>query len=224
MAALVIVGNVVFATLAGFSLARLKWRGQKKILGIILATLLLRGGANIGSQFVPVKSLGFADSVYGFDVTRDAVDSRVSTTLRLSLLRAPRFPDPHTDQGPQTHRFGMMIGTSLEQATRAGSQLNAPHRVLTGSRPVEPLVTVDGGAVLSCVKLADDRSGDLIVRIYEPAGRRGRARIRVSGPFALRGEVDPLEAGTMGVPTDEDGTVVVAVDAFQVRTFRFERK
>ncbi|MEG2579104.1 MAG: glycoside hydrolase family 38 C-terminal domain-containing protein, partial [Glutamicibacter sp.] len=55
-------------------------------------------------RFVLAEEPGFGaalvnDSIYGFDVTRDAKDAAVTTTMRLSLLRAPRFPDPETDQG-----------------------------------------------------------------------------------------------------------------------------
>ncbi|WP_079125427.1 alpha-mannosidase, partial [Streptomyces lushanensis] len=41
------------------------------------------------------------DSTYGHDVTRTVrkSDAGTTTTVRVSLLRAPRFPDPETDQG-----------------------------------------------------------------------------------------------------------------------------
>ncbi len=40
------------------------------------------------------------DSTYGHDVSRTTRDSGgTTTTVRLSLIRAPRFPDPQTDQG-----------------------------------------------------------------------------------------------------------------------------
>ncbi|ERK72377.1 glycosyl hydrolase family 38 protein, partial [Leifsonia aquatica ATCC 14665] len=128
-------------------------------------------------RFVLVEEPGFGvalvnDSVYGYDTERSVADGEVTTTLRLSLLRAPRFPDPETDQGVQTHRYGLVIGTTLTEATQAGILLNQDARTLHGAQEVAPLVAVEGGALLSSVKLADDRSGDLVVRLYEPAGRR----------------------------------------------------
>lgn len=65
VAAIDVIGNIVFATLAGFALARLQWRGRKVILGLFLATLVLPGEATIISQFVTVKDLGLADSLVG---------------------------------------------------------------------------------------------------------------------------------------------------------------
>ncbi|PZE74819.1 carbohydrate ABC transporter permease [Curtobacterium sp. MCBD17_034] len=65
VAALDVVGNVVFATLAGFAVARLQFRGKKVVLGLFLATLVLPGEVTIVSQFVTIKDLGLADSLVG---------------------------------------------------------------------------------------------------------------------------------------------------------------
>ncbi|WP_220034485.1 carbohydrate ABC transporter permease [Curtobacterium sp. MCPF17_047] len=65
VAAIDVLGNIVFATLAGFALARLQWRFRKVVLGLFLATLVLPGEATIISQFVTVKDLGLADSLVG---------------------------------------------------------------------------------------------------------------------------------------------------------------
>lgn len=65
VAAIDVIGNIVFATLAGFAIARLRWRGRKVVLGLFLATLVLPGEATIISQFVTIKDLGLADSLAG---------------------------------------------------------------------------------------------------------------------------------------------------------------
>ncbi|PZE66543.1 carbohydrate ABC transporter permease [Curtobacterium sp. MCBD17_021] len=65
VAAIDVIGNIVFATLAGFAIARLQWKGRKVVLGLFLATLVLPGEATIISQFVTVKDLGLADSLVG---------------------------------------------------------------------------------------------------------------------------------------------------------------
>nr|WP_231974495.1 alpha-mannosidase [Pseudonocardia sp. HH130630-07] len=181
-------------------------------------------------RYVLVQEPGFGvalvnDSSYGFDVTRDAEDGEITTTLRLSLLRAPRFPDPRTDQGPQTHRYGMVVGTDLDEATRAGIGTNLPLRTVRGDHGFEPLVTVGGGVVVSSVKQADDRSGDLVVRVYEPSGRRRRASVRVNGPFGGAREVPLTEDDAAATPVGQgtDGAVVVDVRAFDIRTLRFSR-
>jgi len=183
-------------------------------------------------RYVLVEEPGFGvalvnDSIHGFDVTRDAVDGHVTTTLRLSLLRAPRFPDPETDQGAQTHRFGLVIGTDIVGATEAGIVMNAAARTVRGAHGFEQLVETSGGIVVSSVKLADDRSGDLIVRVYEPAGRRTRGRVRLSAPVtdvtAVTLLEEPLPSGPALLARDEFGAVEAPFGPFEVMTFRFRR-
>ena len=177
-------------------------------------------------RFVLVEEPGFGvalvnDSVYGYDTERTVTDGEVTTTLRLSLLRAPRFPDPETDQGVQTHRYGLVIGTTLTEATEAGILLNQDARTLHGAHEVTPLVTVEGGALLSSVKLADDRSGDLVVRLYEPAGRRATARVRVDAVVANANTTTLLEEPISALAAADDGAFDLVLAPFEVRTLRF---
>ncbi|GGM39501.1 alpha-mannosidase [Promicromonospora citrea] len=173
------------------------------------------------------------DSVYGFDVTRDVSDDgvapaagtpEVTTTVRLSLLRAPRFPDPETDQGVQTHRYGLVVGVDVAGATEAGTTFGARPRELRGATGVDPLVRVEGGVTLSAVKLADDRSGDLVVRVYEALGRRASGTVTVATPVAAARVVslieDDLDDAALAVT---DGSVAVDLGPFEVRTLRFTR-
>ncbi|MFD8085656.1 carbohydrate ABC transporter permease [Kitasatospora sp. NPDC059722] len=65
VAAICIAGNVAGCTLAGYALARLRFRGAKLVFGLFLATLVLPGEVTIVSQYVLVRSLGLADSLVG---------------------------------------------------------------------------------------------------------------------------------------------------------------
>ncbi|GLZ34819.1 alpha-mannosidase [Lentzea sp. NBRC 105346] len=134
------------------------------------------------------------DSTYGHDVTRTTrPDGGTTTTVRLSLLRAPRFPDPETDQGEHRFRYSLVVG-GIPEAIDAGYRINLPPRVVRGSSAVEPLVTLDNPAVrVEAVKLADDRSGDVVVRLYEAHGGRAHASLRTSFPFTRIQETDLLE-------------------------------
>ncbi|WP_156761731.1 alpha-mannosidase [Microbacterium karelineae] len=171
-------------------------------------------------RYVHVSEPGFGaslvtDSTYGYDVTRDAdPDAGVTTTVRLSLLRAPRFPDPETDQGTQTHRYGFVVGSTIDDATEAGLALNLPARERTGS-PVAPLVSATDGILVSGVKLAADRTGDLIVRVYEPHGRRVTGSVSFDAPVAEVREASLIE--DTGAPADLDD---ITLTPFEVRTYR----
>ncbi|MGP7812553.1 alpha-mannosidase [Glutamicibacter soli] len=177
-------------------------------------------------RFVLAQEPGFGaalvnDSIYGFDVTRDAEDARVTTTVRLSLLRAPRFPDPQTDQGLQTHRYGLVIGADIASATEAGALLNSAQTVRSGAREVEPLVALSGdGLVVSSVKLAADRSGDLVVRVYESLGRRASGALSLNRPVASAATASLLEDPLEPVEVNEN-SVQLKLGAFEVRTLRF---
>ncbi|KPI33839.1 Alpha-mannosidase [Actinobacteria bacterium OV450] len=168
------------------------------------------------------------DSTYGHDVTRDMrPDGGQTTTVRLSLLRAPRYPDPETDQGTHTLRFSLAPGAQIADAVREGHALNLPERLVSGAGPVAPLVAVDEDAVVvEAVKLAEDRSGDVIVRLYESRGGRAAATLTAGFPFSAASETDllerPLSPTAVGVLSPA-GTLPLTLRPFQIATVRLHR-
>lgn len=65
VAGIVVLGNIVGATMAGYALARLRFRGVKLVLGAILLTMLLPGEATIVAQYLTIRQLGLADTLVG---------------------------------------------------------------------------------------------------------------------------------------------------------------
>ncbi|SES45014.1 alpha-mannosidase [Pedococcus cremeus] len=184
-------------------------------------------------RWVHVGEPGFGaavvnDSTYGHDVTRrDREGGGTTTQVRLSLLRAPQSPDPVADLGVHRLRYALVPGASIADAVREGYRVNLPVRAVRGSgEPVEPLVVVeDDGVWVEAVKLADDESGDVVVRLYEGLGRRCTARVRAGfahkGAYAVDLLERPLE--TPGVADEGDAGVALALRPFQVVTLRFPR-
>ncbi|WP_037568678.1 alpha-mannosidase [Phaeacidiphilus oryzae] len=175
------------------------------------------------------------DSTYGHDVTRDVrPDGGTTTTVRLSLLRAPRFPDPDTDRGRHRLRYTFLVGAEVPDAIREGYRLNLPERTVAvpdaaAVAEVGPLVGVDpDGVVIEAVKLADDRSGDVVVRLYEAHGVRARAVLATGFPVSSAWETDLLErpltdaSGAAG-PLDADGGIPLSLRPFQILTLRLRR-
>ena len=77
---------------------------------------------------------------------------------------------------------------------------------------------------IEAVKLADDRSGDVVVRVYESLGGRAATRLRAAFRIAAVEVDDLLErplAGTL--PVDADGSVPIALRPFQITTLRLRR-
>ncbi|MFG1701167.1 alpha-mannosidase [Nonomuraea sp. NPDC049309] len=179
-------------------------------------------------RFVHLEEPGWGvamvtDSTYGHDVTRDVDEHGTTTTLRVSLLRAPRFPDPETDQGLHRFRHALVPGASIGDAVREGHFINQPERRVPGSAPVEPLVTVDDDAVVvTAVKLADDGSGDVVVRFHESRGGRARATLRPNFPVAEVVTTDLLERPT-GEPERPGAAIPVSLRPFELVTLRMKR-
>ncbi|KUJ69045.1 alpha-mannosidase [Streptomyces albus subsp. albus] len=181
-------------------------------------------------RFVRVAEPGWGvalvnDSTYGYDVTRAvrASDIGTTTTVRLSLLRAPRFPDPRTDQGVHRFRYALVPGAGIGDAVREGYRVNLPERRVPGDAAVPPLVSVeDEAVVLSAVKLADDGSGDVVVRLYEARGGRARTRLAAGFAFGSVAECDLLERAT-GTVRCEGPLVPLELRPHEIRTLRFIR-
>ncbi|MFF7855240.1 glycoside hydrolase family 38 C-terminal domain-containing protein [Streptomyces sp. NPDC007904] len=185
-------------------------------------------------RFVHLEEPGWGvaivnDSTYGHDVTRTVRtdgDRGTTTTVRVSLLRAPRFPDPETDQGVHRFRHALVPGARIGDAVREGWRINLPERRLTGAGEVAPLVTVDREAVVvTAVKLADDGSGDVVVRFHEAHG--GRALATLTTGFAATDveATDLLErplADTRAPRLDGD-RITVRLRPFELMTLRLKR-
>ncbi|NMD54864.1 MULTISPECIES: alpha-mannosidase [Tsukamurella] len=161
------------------------------------------------------------DSTYGHDIARRSSDS--GTVVRLSLLRAPRYPDPETDQG--FHRLAVSVrpGATISDAVEEGYRRNlAPRTAMGPAGSVAPLVSVDHpGVIVEAVKLAEDGSGDVVVRLYESRGTR--ASTTVHGDFEHRSVVrtDLLERPV--AEPEPVGETRLTLRPFQIVTLRFRR-
>lgn len=165
------------------------------------------------------------ESTYGHDVTRTTThEGATVTTVGLSLLRAPEFPDPDADQGTHHLVHSVRPGAELRDAVHEALALNLPPRKIEGDSEVEPLVTVSHPAVrISALKLAEDRSGDVIVRLYESEGARADVTIAALFRSASPRLVDLLERDLPDPPAAriEGRQVTLAMRPFQLLTVRF---
>ncbi|MBT2388848.1 alpha-mannosidase [Streptomyces sp. ISL-1] len=184
-----------------------------------------------GHRWVHVAEPGYGvavinDSTYGHDVTRTTRDDGgTTTTVRLSLVRAPRVPDPQADQGTHRFTYALLPGATVQDAIAEGYALNLPLRVAQAAGSIEPVVSSDNPAVtVEAVKLADDRSGDVVVRLYECVGGRAKATLRTGFPLAGAQVTDLLERPLPDEPvTVADGGVALTLRPFQILTLRLSR-
>lgn len=176
-------------------------------------------------RYVHVGEHGFgvallADGPHGYDVGGDA--------LRLTLVRAPSFPDPTADRGRHRIRYAVWAhdGEAFEMGLEdvAHRRAHPPRAVTAADAPGAPVVRLDApGALVSAVKPAEDGSGDLVVRVWETRGGRAVGALLVDR--AVRAWwCDLLEAPQDEVPVvHDDGAIAVALRPFQIATYRVQR-
>jgi alpha-mannosidase len=173
-----------------------------------------------GHRFADLSEPGFGlallnDAKYGHSA-RDNV-------LGLSLVRSPVYPDPLADEGEQRFAYALMphAGAWHEGGVREEAEdLNQP--LLIGlARGLAPATLAPLGcdglaAGLGALKPAEDGDG-LILRVYEPAGARGRFAHRLPEGWRDAGPADLLEQPS--APKAEGW-----LSPFEVRSWRLKRR
>ena len=194
-------------------------------------------------RFVRIADADYAAAVvnastYGSDVSPTHADAAHGagrgTMVRLSLLSAPLYPDPHTDQGTHSFAWSLVADADMNAVLDEAARLNSPViGELPDLAPLVSLADVTGAIVLDWVKLADDGSDDLIVRLYEAAGGNAAAALRLDAALAdakasvqevnlmeepeLDTELPRALAGDEPMPADG---AVVSLAPFQLATLR----
>ncbi|RKR75443.1 alpha-mannosidase [Frondihabitans australicus] len=183
----------------------------------------------IAHRWVHVGEPGFGAAVangstYGHDISRSTRDDGGTTTLvRESLLRAPEFPDPHADQGEHTLQTVLSVAPDVLSAAGTGYRLNLPVRTVAGAPGcvVEPLASVSSSSVfIESVKLAEDRSGDIVVRLYEAQGARATTTVAFGADVASVWRTDLLERDLGESGWHDADPVALTLRPFEIVTLR----
>ncbi|MGN7358864.1 alpha-mannosidase [Paenibacillus sp. SAF-054] len=177
-----------------------------------------------GHRFVDVSEHGYGvsllnDCKYGYDVQ--------GSTIRLSLLRAPKWPDVTADLGEHDFTYSLLPhqGSWRDAHTvRQAAELNVDMPVrqaeggMEGSRPAAgSLISLQSGhVVLDTVKPAEDGSG-VVLRLYESSG--GRERVQLTWPAAVEAAYlsNALEEPVEQLETEE-GRMELAFAPYEIRT------
>jgi alpha-mannosidase len=168
-----------------------------------------------GHRFADLSEHGFGaalltDSKYGY--------SCFGNELRISLLRAPKSPDPEADMGVHEfayallpHAGGWREGGVLAEAMR----FNAPIRWTSGVGD-SFAACGDPNLVLDTIKRAD-ASDALVLRLYEANGARGTALVHLRDTPRAAQLANVLEEAQGEVHVDGD-TLVLPYLPHQVLT------
>ncbi|HEX2181978.1 MAG TPA: alpha-mannosidase [Rubrobacteraceae bacterium] len=147
--------------------------------------------------------------------------------LGISLLRGPLYPDPLADEGE--HRFTYSLFPHPGDWTEAGVtleafSLNSPLLAMAGGGgPVEYGLVAAGGLelALGALKRAEGGRG-VILRLYEPHGKRGHATLRFAFDVERIQRVNLLEEPEGEVEKTRDNEIRLDVRPFEVLTLRLE--
>ncbi|MCY7412468.1 MAG: glycosyl hydrolase-related protein [Salinibacterium sp.] len=179
-------------------------------------------------RFVHLAEPGFGvaianDSTYGYDVDRQTrAGGGTTTTVRFSLLRAPLFPDPDSDQGEHIMRFRIQPGATISDAVALGYDLATPLRRIRAAKEIAPIVSSSNpDVVVETVKLAEDGSGDLVVRLYESRGAQAMTVLTLDGSAEAIVSTDLLERELAEEPRAAGSVIELPFRAFQLRTIRW---
>lgn len=143
-------------------------------------------------------------------------------SLELTLLRAAASPDMRTDN--RVHEFtyaftafeGPFAGSDI---IRQGLELNVPVKVIPSTAADFSLINIDkSNVILDAMKLAEDGSGDIILRFYEAEKAAVSARIRTG----LNGKawICDLRERKQEEISMENGVMDVTFSAFEIVTIR----
>lgn len=149
----------------------------------------------VGHHFCDLSEHNFGvailnDCKYGYSV--------MDSTMRLSLLRAPKCPDDTADQGIHTMTYSILPhwdSFPTKEVIQEGEDLNWPpllHNVEIPSLETATLKGMDftfrilsdsskrflDSVIISAIKQADKQPGKIVLRMYEAMGARGTARVK----------------------------------------------
>ncbi len=145
-------------------------------------------------------------------------------TLGLTLLRSPQAPDLHADIGHHEFTYALYAWQgpfSESHVTRHAAELNTPLLIEPGAAlPATSLFVCEApGVIIDAVKLAEDGSGDVVVRLHEALRTTTRCRLRAGFPFTRASETDLLENSPRPLAVHE-AAVDLDFRPFEIKTLR----
>jgi alpha-mannosidase len=183
------------------------------------------------------------DSKYGF--------ATCGSTMRLSLLRAPKAPDAHADMGKHLIRWAILphagsLGPTTVRAAYAfnnpltlASSPNAAALVVKDAAPIK--LTGDASLVLDTVKRGEDdedivRSGDddisgslpkrkgrsVVLRVYDSLGGRSRGTITTTWDVKRAFKCNLLEDDLEEIEVRNGSELDIDLRPFEVASYRLE--
>lgn len=173
------------------------------------------------------KYSAICDEYHGAAVLNDCKYgmSANGNTLELTLLRAAASPDFRADNCIHhfTYAFTAWDGTFYDcDVVKQAYEINVKPTVLLESRANFSFLQIENeNIILESVKLAEDESGDVIVRLYESKKAAITTVIKTQFDNCTAYECDMMENILEKLPVS-NGTISVSFRAFEIKTIRLK--
>ena len=142
--------------------------------------------------------------------------------IGMSLVRSPIYPDPLADEGQQSFTYALMPhegawyeGGVLPEAIDLNQPLVSMEASGLAAGTLSPLGIEGTPVAFSGLKPTEEGEG-LILRLYEPAGRRGRLSLTLQSGWRASGPLNILEE-----PIERTGPADIM--PFEIRTWKLHR-
>lgn len=142
--------------------------------------------------------------------------------IGMSLVRSPIYPDPLADEGQQRFTYALMPhegawyeGGVLSEAIDLNQPLVSMEASGLAAGTLSPIDIEGTPVAFSGLKPAEEGEG-LILRLYEPAGRRGRLSLTLPSGWQASGPLNILEE-----PMERAGPADIM--PFEIRTWKLQR-
>ncbi|XP_075326037.1 alpha-mannosidase 2C1 isoform X2 [Odontesthes bonariensis] len=157
------------------------------------------------------------DCKYGYSIHKN--------TMTLSLLRAPKAPDPTADMGTHQFTYAVMPHTrSFQDASviQCAYNLNFPLRLIQcspDSVPWSAFSVSTESIILETIKQAEAGNGTLVVRLYESYGSSVKATLHTALPVREAWHCDLLERRDPTQPAHMTSEgIILSFKPFQIVT------
>ncbi len=155
------------------------------------------------------------DCKYGVNV--------LGNSINLTLLKSALAPDPVADRGVQTFTYALYpwAGSFADSnVVHEAYELNVPVMVVPGAGGEGSLFSLNApNIVVEAVKLAEDGSGDVIVRLYEAKHMATGCTLVVGLPVKAASETDMMEENAAPLSCAY-GKVALEFRPFEIKTVR----
>lgn len=165
----------------------------------------------------------------GFAVLNDCKYgiSTLGSSLNLTLLKSAIAPDMTADKGLQefTYSFYAWNGCFAESdVIKEAYELNCPVIVKHAEAGHKSLIEIDApNVIIEAVKLAEDGSGDIIVRLYEAKRMSANCTFKTVLPVKkayFASMLEDIEKET----AISDGAIRFDIKPFEIKTLRLKRQ